>query len=402
MDQDQDDFDLQVYEESESDFLSESKTFATSDDPHAAIIRTSDRITYRRCRRKWDWSYSGRHNLRSKSESAPFWLGSGFHFALEDYHGYHKFEHPSDALSAYERATRKSGLILPNDIKDMLELGRGMLSYYESWLINRERLKTLWIDGVPQVEVNVLIEIPKEDLLRAGCSQKVLDLYTQILYSSTLDRITIDSYNRLWINEYKSAKNYQWYHLDTDQQVTSYSWIAHIKYPQYEIAGTCYQQHKKRAPEPPAFLASTKMFSTSKRQKTTYALYYTALQNLYGPDKSRWPQPNREYLDYVMQNESEGGDSLIKRDYVERNEFQIKNEYQKMLMEVSEMLDPDLQIYPNPTRDCQWDCPFKLPCVHLDSDADWVSELHSSTMNRSAEEAQWRKYLVTPDILSHF
>jgi PD-(D/E)XK nuclease superfamily len=395
MDLDTDDFDLQAFEASEPDFMLESKYGVQTSEraPGAAIIRTSDRITFRRCRRKWNWYYSGRHNLRPQNESAPFWLGSGIHFSMEDFHGYNKYGHPAEALAAYEQATRKSGLIMPDDTNELLDLGQGMLNYYESWLANRDPLQTLWVDGEPQVEVNVLIEIPKEDLLQAGCPQRILDLYTAIYYSMTFDRTVIDDYRRLWLIEYKSAKNFAWHHFETDQQVSSYMWGMGIKYPEYPIAGTCYQQHKKQVPEPPAFLSQTKRFSTSKRMKTTYAMYSTALANLYGRSPSNWPEPNRLYLEWVLSQETETADSLIKRDYVERNEHQIRNEYSKMLLEISEMLDPDIRLYPNPTRDCRWDCPFNLPCIHLDSGADWVSELQRSTIDRSSDETNWRQYL---------
>jgi len=400
--------DLAAYEESEPDFLEGSKFFPSPNmeflrsrqkqNQEIAIIRTSDRTTYRRCRRKWNWSQASRGNRRSKSESGPFWLGTGMHFAFEDYHGYHRFDSMVDSLKAYASATQKTQLDLPSDLDELLQLGCGMLDYYESWLATREPLQTLWIDGVPQVEVPVIIEIPKEDLLRAGCPERVLSLYSHIYYSATLDRVTIDSYSRLWLCEYKSAKNYQWFHLDTDQQVTSYSWTLTIKYPNYAIAGCCYQQHKKRAPKSPDWVASRKMFSTSKSQKTTYALYKTALINAFGPTQLRWPEPNRLFLDYLTQNEALEGDFLIKRDYVERNEHQIRNEYRKMLLEISEMLDPETRIYPNPTRDCRWDCTFQVPCIHIDDGSDWKYELDSNFIERTAEEVQWRKYIIYPHL----
>lgn len=360
-----------------------------------AIIRTSDRISYRRCRRKWNWSDSRRGNLQSSSSSGPLWLGSGLHFAFEDFHGYRKFEHARESLDAYLRASDQAGMPPPDDVDELMHLGKGMLDYYEQWLRTRDPLKTLVVNGEPQVEVHFFIEIPKEHLAKYMRDPSVLVQYERVLYSITIDRIAVDEYNRLWVVEYKSAKLFQWLHLPTDPQVSAYMWGAGVRYPGYEIAGCIYQQHKKQLLQPPAFLSSTKMFSTSKRQKTSYALYAGALTNLYSSDKSKWPRENIAYLDYLNTQESHTADSLIRRDYIERNNNQIQAEYQKALYEISEMLDPNIPLYPNPTRDCSWDCPFNIACVGIDSGEDWEHELSMSTMRRDAPETHWRRFLVS-------
>lgn len=357
------------------------------------IVRTSDRITRRRCRRKWSWSNAMKRNLQSSAASAPLWLGTGLHYAFEDYHGYRKFERPRDSLDAYLQACEKAGSPIPEGVDELLHLGKGMMDYYENWLEWRDPLQTFIVDGEPQVEVSFYIEIPKEHLARYLKDPCILDEYDQILYSMTIDRITIDNYGRLWNVEYKSAKSYLWAHLETDQQVTSYHWGSHIKYPGYEIAGTIYQQHKKQLLQPPKFLASSKMFSTSKRQKTSVALYVGALRNLYGNDQRRWPEENQAFLEYLKTKETGESDELIRRDFVERNNNQMQAEYQKVLWETAEMLDPDQFIYPNPTRDCTWDCPFKTPCVGIDSGEDFEGELQAVTMRRDAPETLWRDHL---------
>lgn len=360
-----------------------------------AIIRTSDRITYRRCRRKWDWSHSSRGNLRAQLEAGPLWLGSGLHFAFEDFHSYKYFEHPRDALVAYYDATELTDLIQPQDKDELLDLGSQMLDYYESWLQTREPLNTLYINGEPQVEVNFHIEIAREHLAKF-CPEYILELYDRVLYSITLDRVIEDPYNRLWTVEYKSAKNFLWAHLDTDAQVTAYAWGARLKYAGRDIAGTIYQQHKKQILQPPAFLASTRMFSTSKRQKTSYSLYLNALRNLYGSSSAAFPEPNLMFLEYLKEQETTDADDLIKRDYIERNEEQCNSEYQKILMEVSEMLNPNLNLYPNPTRDCSWDCPFNSACIGLDAGEDWSHQLQSATTKRDTDATNWRQFLVLP------
>lgn len=405
-----DEFDFETFEGEEDIFetardldllstlVEPTSTSTKASKQRTAIIRTSDRIAFRRCRRKWNWSHSSRGNLTLKQTPGPFWLGTGLHFAFEDFHGHQKFKHPRQALEAYNRATVKAygALGLPQDHEDLLHLGVDMLDYYEMWLESREPLKTLIIGNEPQVEVSLFIEIPKSDL-RAFCSDRVLDLYDRILYHATLDRVIQDEYNRLWIVEYKSAKQYMWMHLETDPQVSAYSWIATYKYPNFEIAGTIYQQHKKQVLQPPKFLSSSKMFSISKQQKTSVSMYVSSLRNLFGTNENLWPDANRMYLDYLRSRETQGSDLLIRRDFVERSEQQIASEYQKILREVGEMLDPDLPIYPNPTRDCSWDCQaFQAACIGMDSGEDWTAQLIDHTIKRNAPELNWREQLRYP------
>jgi hypothetical protein len=137
-----------------------------------AVIRTSDRLSFKRCRRKWGWQSHLRHNLGPHQKASPLWLGSGIHFALEDFHGLRQFggfprPDPSNykvsqAFKAYVRATYKqSKETLPDDWQDLTELGVGMMDYYQfQWLKYRDPLTTLVVDGVPQVEVNFRIPVP--------------------------------------------------------------------------------------------------------------------------------------------------------------------------------------------------------------------------------------------------
>src|SRR4051812_22681517 len=72
-----------------------------------AIIRTSDRTGFRRCRRRWGWSSHLKGNLAPREAISPLWFGSGFHFALEDFHGPRQYASPIDAFNDFVRATYK-------------------------------------------------------------------------------------------------------------------------------------------------------------------------------------------------------------------------------------------------------------------------------------------------------
>jgi hypothetical protein len=352
-----------------------------------AVIRTSDRILFKRCRRRWGWNSHLRQNLGSKTAISPLWLGSGFHFALEDFHGQRLYKSARTAFDAYVYATRAKGGIdaLPYSWEEDSRLAAGMLDYYEfDWLANRDPIRTFTFDGRLQLEVNFRIEIPF-DASEWG--------FDEVVYSGTLDRVAIDENGTLWIVEYKTAKVIQTSHYQTDPQVTAYCWAASLLYPGYAIGGVIYQQHKKMVPNEPKMLASGKL-STDKRQSTTYHHLRRRIEQIYG-SLDRAPVEHIDTLNHFSGLEDLEKNNFIRRDRLYRNQHQAEAEGQKVLLEVAEMLNPDLDLYPNPTRDCSF-CSFQGPCVSMDDGGDWEYELEAFNHSRETNYDSWRKKLPDP------
>lgn len=357
-----------------------------------ATLRTSDRISFRSCRRQWGWGSHLRGNLGSKFPSSPLWLGSGFHFAMEDFHGLNLYETPARALDAYYYATRRKGGSdnLPATWREDLQLGRDMLRYYtEDWLATRDPLQTFVYKDEPQVEVNFRLLVPFDTDLMLEWG------YDEVVYSGTLDRVITDEYGTLYIVEYKTAKQIFTKHFQTDPQVTAYCWAASVLYPGHAIGGVIYQQHRKSLPDEPRMLASGKL-STNKSQNTTHSRYRKAVNAIYG-DPSKAPADVVSCMSELARQENELYDDYVRRDYLFRNSHQIQAEGEKVLLECLDMLNPDLNLYPNPTRmNCAW-CAFQGPCIGMDSGEDWEDELKAFTTYREATYDSWRKFLPDPD-----
>jgi len=354
-------------------------------------IRTSDRIAFKRCRRKWGFSSHLRLNRTEDQARAPLWSGTGFHFAMEDFHGHNRFGDPRKAFMAYVAATQATPLKrVPEDLAEQIELVHGMIDYYLDWLSTRDHLKTFVYEGKPQVEVNFQIPIPLDPAYVEACG------YSQVMYSGTIDRVVEDEYGRLWVLDYKTAKSFVTSHLDTDPQIGAYLWAGSVLYPGRPFAGFVYQQHLKKLVEPPKYLSSRRMFSTAKTQATTHKAYSKALKNLYGDIKAAKPA-EIEYLNFLATEESPDMDAMIRRDWEFRNETQISAEGAKILMEAADMINPELPMYPNPTRDCAFDCSFKMSCIMMDDGSDWEGDLLTSTIARDDKNDNWRKYLIWPN-----
>lgn len=373
-------------------------TLASETSTKPFVIRTTDRMQFRRCRRKWFWQSHMFDQRVPKAPQEPLWFGIGIHYALDDYHGHNIYQHPARAWQAYVHGCRQAARLNDGGLKDhilvptwkeYLDLGTLMMEYYaDTWLKNRDPLTTYLHNGVPQCEVDFEIPLPIDN----GTGRPVV-------YRGRLDRVSIDEYGRLWIVEYKTAAAFRLYHFDTDDQINAYCWACYVLYGR-PVAGVVYMQFKKDFPKPPRVLANGKL-STDKRQPTTHGLYRQALKDMYG-DPNLAPMANIQMLNYLVDFESIDGDKFIRRDMIERNMHQIQAEGVKILMEATDMVNPDLPLYPNPNKDCGWDCPMQAACVAMDSGDDHEGILNDITAKREGYEEAWNKYLPQPQELEPY
>ncbi len=65
------------------------------------------------------------------------------------------------------------------------------------------------------------------------------------------------------------------------------------------------------------------------------------------------------------------------------------------------MINPDLPLYPNPTRDCSHMCSFLNPCVAFDDGSDYQQLLASRFVERDGPwDSYWRKRMPDPGKLA--
>jgi len=308
---------------------------------------------------------------------------------LEDYHGLNLYGHPAKAFIAFVEATRAAEM-LPATWQEHLQLGIVLMTYYaEEWLSCRPALDTYELLGVPQVEVNGAIDLG----VRTPDGRRVL-------YGFTLDRVITDDFGRLWIVEYKTAKQIRVLHLDVDEQITAYCWSAWRLYGVH-VAGVVYQQFAKRMPLLPKVLATGRV-STDVRQATSAPLYSRLLVDMYGGlDTS--PNENIIALNKIRMTEDEDRDRFIVRHRIERNEMQLLSFEQKVLLELEDIANLNLPMYPNATKDCDNMCPLQAACIAMDDGSDWAQILDSMTImtgdgltGREKEQIRWRNLLPEP------
>ena len=358
-----------------------------------AVIRTSDRNFYRSCRRKWALQSHLRFNLGPKQNASPLWMGSGFHFVMEDYLGLQRFADPIDAWKEYVRASIKFHTKdnLPNDYEDLSEMTISMLEYFKKWREFRKEdlYETYVVDGVPQVEVNFRVDIPlsKEFLEKHG--------YRSAEYSGTIDAVWHDPVGDvLWLVDFKTAKIFSTNHYLTDPQITAYCWAASHMYDK-PVVGMIYAQHLKRNIEPLKPLKNGHI-SVNKNMATTYIQYREALIENYG-SLSNSPQINIDFLSSLFKKENDLQDAFIRYDKIYRGQDYLSAENDKIIMEAEEMISVDTNIFPNPSRDCVSFCSFTDPCVGMDDGSDYLHLLKENYQVRPSSYDEWRQYIRWPD-----
>lgn len=362
-------------------------------------VHVHDLITHKRCLRKWDFTSPFRKHLQpiasaNGGANPALWLGSGFHFALEDLEGYKRFGSASEAFMAYVNAHRMDER--PQDWEEVVELGIRMVNCYQEWA---EENKSWTVahdeDGKPLVEAKYSLilqqlchweiiedgvsykyfvgEDPTSETARCYSNGEVLSIeelveagaeYREIVAHGTFDAIMEDKEGNWWILDYKTAKSFDTAKLDLDQQVSMYCWAA-SQYFGKHIEGMIYVQVSKNPPVPPKI--TKKGVSTDKRQRTTFKLYKKALIEHYGTI-SNAPAENIEFLDNLFET---GYSQFVNVSWVTRSEAQNVSFYERLIAEGFDMLNPQYNLYPNPTKDCAWDCPFLQVCKAMEEGASW-------------------------------
>ena len=424
-------------------------------------IRTSDRRTFRRCLRKWDFQSSLRGNWQpiGTEQNINFWFGSAIHFSMEDYHGENKFGDPRKAFWAYYQAFPADEL--PMGAEAHYELGMAMLSYYLTWykrhndvtefetaLVDPETHQlydphvvkktdkleyaveqsfmlplNTWVAVDAQGNIHEVFNskisntnnfIPTVYMTMEGTAMQtfnqneeitldgVLCTIVPVNYHGTMDRIVCDKYGRYWILDYKTAKGADTNKLDTDDQISAYLW-AFEKWFGIQPYGFIYLQLTKEAVQEPRRLKNGEL-SVDKKQKTTYSLLKQEIINDYGTVNAA-PDKLIQFLNHMASIESPEGDRFIRWDFVKRTPEQIESTEKHILGELRQMLWRDLYCYPSPTRDCIWDCPCRDLCLALDrKDEAAINEFMKNFEQRPRNEDgnldPWRENIPWPEKLA--
>ena len=336
---------------------------------------TSDRIAFKRCRRKWALGSYMLHNLTPDRINDKLWLGTGVHEALAQHYdkGLDLLEVFNNWAAVRIEEIKAIGTLWVEQeqlISEAVALGLGMLDHYSEWSKNED---PLWFKEVISVEHEFEVPIVNE-LGEPLINPNTGEVMT---YTGRIDGVVKDEYGCYWLLEHKTAKAFDTEKLPLDEQCGSYIWAAQQLYG-LKLEGVIYNMLRKKLPTVPDILKRGGL-SQNKGMDTTYQVYAQALKQYYGEDAVPWAL----YEDYLTALENKEN-PFFKRLRVRRNQCEITDIGQRIYDEVAEMVNPNLVHYPNPTRDCSWDCDFRSVCLAMNDGSDPQYMLESLFKKRTA------------------
>jgi hypothetical protein len=350
-------------------------------------VHTSERRSFRGCRRRWDWI--SRQFFYPRITARPLEFGVAFHAAMEEYYRSYLglFVNPDPtaslaiAVATFKRITREqrlnyvklNGDIDPEmsaDYKDRVDLGVKMLVYYFTKVAPNQH------KGLKPLKVEIKFEVPitnpytgQQDLWCKCdyCWRRFAKWYVKenadlilpnkdewkglpVTFGGRIDALFEDAEGNLWIVDWKTAARlsgtetsdeYLW----NDDQISGY--VAALRLIGIRVVGFIYAEIKKAVPEEPEPLQNRRLgrlFSVSKSMNTNWELYRdTVEQN--DPEAFEAGLYN-DHIQYLQ----EQGPAFHSWHPVFRNDDQCRNALANLWMEAKEMTNPELNIYPNQGR----------------------------------------------------
>jgi hypothetical protein len=370
------------------------------------IIRTSDRLQFKKCRRAWDIGSKIRQDLEPIAVRIPLEFGTQIHAALEHWYdpefwGDHSIEVRKNlALEQFKKEWFKqykihenSGVLnaeLQQEYNEHYELGLKMIENYVEWSQSNDKGLT---PVYTEIEFEVPIKVPRNSFraLPQGFSNTLdwnLQFYgAPVFYQGRIDLVVRDSQGRYWLVDHKTAGRLEenTSFLTLDEQMKSYAWAIQ-KCLGIKVAGVLYNELYKGVSEPPALLQRRRKgcaFSTSKSQDTDFE---TALKTFKNEDKAAFKAGL--YDDYLTFLKEEGR-TFIRRTPIMYTQEQLEILGDQICEEAIDMLN-DPSVYPNPNKfGCRW-CDHRAMCIAMNDgqDVEWMQNTiyTKRTKNKTSED----------------
>jgi hypothetical protein len=392
-------------------------------------VHTSERRSYRGCRRRWDWVF--RHFYYPKVTAKPLEFGVAFHAAMEVLYepDYWKWDRKVVLAMAQKRfvdiceGQRKKFLQerdeqyisdeeIAEDYDERLELGKGMLKYYakevapkydKGWtplkvevefivpIQNPDTKEYLWCKCVRCVKT-FLEHMHKVDpdnvydlVTRFGSSEYQLSVNGQghlpwdglpVVLAGRIDLLAEDAYGDLWIVDWKTAarlargdisgQDHDEF-LELDDQIGSYVMALRRKLG-LPVRGFVYVELKKSLIQPPQrnkTIRLGRMYSVNQQQAVDFETYRDTVA---AEDKEAYEAGlYDEHLEWLKEH----GQNYYGRYQIAKTEEELEEIERNLWMEAADMVDPRLRIYPSAGRFNCGGCAFRQPCIEKNRQGDY-------------------------------
>lgn len=399
-------------------------------------LHTSDRATFKSCRRRWFWSSPAHANLIPKATVygiyKPFWFGTGVHHAIEKFYHPVLKEDPEMAFDAWydlqwnggivkeseldqfaDRSPQptKDGLWEVKGLRDILpdpdeeefenhhQIGLGMMRFYKEYAEREDDF--IVVASEHQFSVPVIDPVTSDRLMmedtrempedwipnkefsstkidRNGFSVTIKEVHARgrmdlIVYSERTDNFVI--FDHKTVNSAIDDDYFE--HTNLDEQVSTYIWAAELEaqihdLPYKNIAGIVYQALRKAYPTVPTLLKNGEPSVNRQTECTTAYLFEKTIKDLGMEALFNVDEKMQAYYTYLVEK---GDKQFIVRHPVVRNKHQKMNVGLGIYLEALDMLD-NPRIYKNATKEFSClRCAFRAPCIAVEAGYDYEGML---------------------------
>lgn len=408
-------------------------------------IHTSERKSFRGCRRRWNWIFQEYYYPQVTAK--PLEFGVAFHNAMEVLYTPETWkmdrrivlntaiqvfvETCEKQLKKYSENYEPTSEVL-EDYAERVELGKGMLKYYA------DQVAPKYDDGWRpiRVEVEFLVPIQNPDTgeylwcqcarcqrtqrehwdaegqkftLRQAAGGRWM-IYAPngetrtawrglpVVLAGRIDLLAEDNYGDYWIVDWKTAARLargdqsgqdRDEFLDLDDQIGSYVMALRRKLG-LRVRGFVYVELKKAFPEPPTrnqTIRLGRMYSVNKNQPVDYETYRDTVAE--GDPQAYAAGLYDDHLKWLQ----EEGPNFYGRYQIPKTDEELEELERELFLEAQDMVDPNLRIYRNSGRfNCGF-CAFRQPCLEKTRQGDYLYMLE--TLFDKREKHYWVKELST-------
>jgi hypothetical protein len=322
------------------------------------IARPWERQLFQRCRRAWDFGARERQDYELAEPAQVFDFAEALHDALDVYYFPGMWEWNRAivrplTLKGFEKSMRRqrqayerAGQLPAKQLhrwEEHLELGTALLQRYFDWAPEVDRFTPI------QVASQFDISVPDPANPSSGL---ITPEGRPLRFRVRIDLAVIDDHELYWLVEHRIIAGHQWPETDQlriDEQALTRSWAWQLGFLA-KLEGTIYNELRVDAPGAGSAEVTVRAF----------------------------PGPGG----IMTQRSTES----FRRTQMPRTEQEIERQGTTVALQLQDMTDPAVRIYPNPSWEYCSGCAYRPPCLAMTQGLDERPILESAYRKRVSED----------------
>jgi hypothetical protein len=353
----------------------------------AYLIGPSERESFKRCRRQWDFGARGRRHLEPDRPPSVIDFGRAIQDALAVYYFPGMWDWQRSvvlpiALDGFVKSMRRQrdaaaahGPLAPEQARawdEHLDLGTAVLRRYFEWAPSVDRFAPI------RVETDFEIDVPDPEHPERGLTTADGQA---VRYGGRVDLLAVDEHDAYWVVQHRVTTELPdgTGHLLLDESSVAACWAWELFYLGMGITGTVYNELSTAEP-PPSAPAPRSRWAFFGHPRGGLAQHEPSGGGRAIPYHRRAYAQAREpeVAERVRQTTGAG----FRRTWVRRGPDEVARMGAKVTLEALDMVDPGLRLYPSPAPEACARCDFVAPCVALDAGAEVETALAAEYRER--------------------